>query len=129
MPEQNWNERRTRKQYIYKLLLNFAMITIRQSKASLKNQVQIFGFSDSITETSADDQGIGNIKNISRNSIIMGNAINSIDVLSVSEFAREASVTPQAVRKMINENRITAFRIGEQYVIEKNELFKYLGEK
>lgn len=46
--------------------------------------------------------------------------------LSVSEFAKEAHITPQAVRKMISEKRLNANRLGEQYVIDREELNRYL---
>ena len=50
-------------------------------------------------------------------------------LLSVSEFATEAGVTPQAVRKMIAEDRLSAERIGEQYVISREELSRYLSSR
>ncbi len=46
--------------------------------------------------------------------------------ISVSEFAHEAGVTPQAVRKMIAEGRLHAKMLGNQYVIERDELYRYL---
>ena len=51
------------------------------------------------------------------------------DELSVSEFASEANVTPQAVRKMITEGRVQARRLGNQYVISAEELHKYFSRK
>jgi len=38
---------------------------------------------------------------------------------SVTEFAKEVSVTPQAVRKAIKEGRLSASKIGKQWVIPK----------
>lgn len=51
------------------------------------------------------------------------------DRLSVSQFAEAAEITPQAVRKMISENRLKAERLGSQYVIKKDELTRYLQAK
>ncbi len=48
------------------------------------------------------------------------------DDLTVSMFAARASVTPQAVRKMIAEGRLRARKVGEQYVINNDELARYL---
>jgi len=46
--------------------------------------------------------------------------------MSVTEFAREARVTRQAVIKMITEGRLEAKKIGEQYIIQQEELVRYL---
>ncbi len=46
--------------------------------------------------------------------------------LTVTEFAEEARITPQAVRKMISEERLEAAKMGHQYLIQKEELFRYL---
>ncbi len=51
----------------------------------------------------------------------------SVSVLSVSQFADAAGVTPQAVRKMISEGRLKAAKVGEQHVIAKAELNEYLA--
>ena len=48
------------------------------------------------------------------------------DTLTVTEFAEEARVTTQAVRKMISEERLEAAKMGNQYLIQKEELFRYL---
>lgn len=48
------------------------------------------------------------------------------DTLTVTEFAEEARVTTQAVRKMISEERLKAAKMGNQYLIQKEELFRYL---
>ena len=45
--------------------------------------------------------------------------------ISVSEFAREAGITSQAVRKMIAEGRLQAKRLGNQYAIKREDLYKY----
>ena len=50
------------------------------------------------------------------------------DLLSVSQFADEARITPQAVRKMIAEERLRAKKVGEQHVISRAELNRYLSE-
>jgi len=49
--------------------------------------------------------------------------------LSVTMFAKEAGVTPQAVRKMISEGRLTSRKVGEQHVILIEELNRYLAER
>lgn len=46
--------------------------------------------------------------------------------LSVSQFAKEADITPQAVRKMISERRLGAEKLGEIYIIAREELDRYL---
>lgn len=51
------------------------------------------------------------------------------DMLSVSLFADEAQITPQAVRKMIVEGRLSAKKVGEQYIIDREELKQYLLKK
>jgi len=38
-------------------------------------------------------------------------------------------ITPQAVRKMITENRLEAVKMGEQYMIPYQELTRYLSIK
>lgn len=49
--------------------------------------------------------------------------------VSASQFAKEAGITPQAVRKMISERRLKAFKIGQQHVINKEDLLRYLRER
>lgn len=51
------------------------------------------------------------------------------ELLSVSQFADEAQITPQAVRKMIAEGRLRASKIGEQHAISRDELDRYLAER
>ena len=51
------------------------------------------------------------------------------EALSVAQFAEEACVTPQAVRKMISETRLRARKLGEQYIILRDELNRYLESK
>lgn len=51
------------------------------------------------------------------------------ELLSVTEFASEADVSAQAVRKMIAEDRLHAEKVGEQYVITRNELNRYLADR
>jgi excisionase family DNA binding protein len=48
------------------------------------------------------------------------------NTLTVTEFAEEARITPQAVRKMISKERLGAAKMGHQYLIQKEELFRYL---
>lgn len=49
------------------------------------------------------------------------------DLLSVSQFAAIARVTPQAVRKMIAKGRLRSAKVGEQHVIVRDELTRYLA--
>ena len=51
------------------------------------------------------------------------------ELLSVSQFAAMAKVTPQAVRKMIAEGRLRAAKVGQQHVIVREELSRYLSER
>lgn len=48
------------------------------------------------------------------------------NLFSVSEFAKGAGISPQAVRKAIREKRIRANKIGCQWAIEIKELREYL---
>ncbi len=48
------------------------------------------------------------------------------ELLSVTEFADEAGISTQAVRKMIAEGRLEAYKIGEQYAIQRDKLNQYL---
>lgn len=50
-------------------------------------------------------------------------------LLSVTQFSDEARITQQAVRKMIAEGRLRAQKIGEQHVISRDELNRYLAER
>ena len=51
------------------------------------------------------------------------------DLLSVSQFASIAKITPQAVRKMIAEGRLRAAKVGQQHVIVRDELTRYLTQR
>ena len=51
------------------------------------------------------------------------------ELLSVSQFAAMARVTPQAVRKMIAKGRLRAAKIGQQHVIVRDELTRYLTQR
>ena len=51
------------------------------------------------------------------------------ELLSVSQFASIAKITPQAVRKMIAEGRLRAAKVGQQHVIVRDELARYLAER
>lgn len=53
----------------------------------------------------------------------------SSNLLSVSEFAVLAGISRQAVLKMIAEKRVHADKVGEQHVISRNELDRYLSER
>ena len=56
---------------------------------------------------------------------------NSIlfNYITVTEFARKAWITPQAVRKMIKKRRLKAVMMGHQYLIKKVEFVEYTGRK
>lgn len=49
--------------------------------------------------------------------------------MSVTEFAKEARITRQAVVKMITAGRLRAQKVGEQYIIDSEELARYLEVK
>ena len=51
------------------------------------------------------------------------------ELLSVSQFASIAKITPQAVRKMIAEGRLRAAKVGQQHVIVRDELTRYLTQR
>ena len=51
------------------------------------------------------------------------------ELLSVSQFAAIAKITPQAVRKMIAKGRLRAAKVGQQHVIVRDELARYLSER
>ena len=51
------------------------------------------------------------------------------ELLSVTQFADEADITTQAVRKMIAEGRLEAHKIGEQHVIYREKLNEYLSNR
>ncbi len=51
------------------------------------------------------------------------------ELLSVSQFAAIARITPQAVRKMIARGRLQAGRVGQQHVIVRDELARYLAKR
>jgi excisionase family DNA binding protein len=45
------------------------------------------------------------------------------------EFAKKAGVTRQAVNKMIKQKRIQAMLFGKTYLIDRQELSKYLATR
>lgn len=49
--------------------------------------------------------------------------------MSVTEFAKEARISRQAVVKMITGGRLKAQKVGEQYIIDPEELARYLQVK
>jgi len=49
--------------------------------------------------------------------------------MSVTEFANEARISRQAVVKMISSGKVRAQMIGEQYIINAEELVRYLKAK
>lgn len=55
----------------------------------------------------------------------MGNLENYI---TVNEVAKKLKITPQYVRKLIKEDKLVAERIGSQWLINKNEIEKFIKE-
>ena len=53
-------------------------------------------------------------------------AKSSGKVLTVTQFADEAKISPQAVRKMIAEGRLMATKVGNQHTVPIAELHRYL---
>jgi len=51
------------------------------------------------------------------------------DLLSVTQFADDAGISGQRVRKMIADGRINAHKVGEQHVISRDELNQYLVDR
>lgn len=49
--------------------------------------------------------------------------------ISVTEFANEAKISRQAVVKMISGGKLQAQKVGEQYIIDSEELVRYLKAK
>lgn len=50
------------------------------------------------------------------------------DLLTASEIAKRLKVTPQYVRKLINEKKLQATRVGNQWVISPTNLELYIEE-
>ena len=50
------------------------------------------------------------------------------NLLSVQETAKYLKVTPQYVRRLINDQKIKAIRIGSQWVIDRDELNTYISK-
>ena len=53
---------------------------------------------------------------------------NTENLLSIQEVADNLKVTPQYVRLLIKENKLSAKRIGKQWIVEKNDLFDYINK-
>lgn len=49
--------------------------------------------------------------------------------ISVSDFALACCYTPQAIRKAIKEDRLTAWRIGNQYVLRAKDVTGYAYDR
>lgn len=47
-------------------------------------------------------------------------------LLTVAEVSAKLKVTPQYVRKLINEKKLSALRIGNQWVVKPEDLFSYI---
>ena len=46
--------------------------------------------------------------------------------ITVSEFASDARIATQTVRKRIGKGQLVATKVGHQYLIQEKELVKYL---
>ena len=49
--------------------------------------------------------------------------------ISVRDAALGYGCTPQGIRKAIKENRLDAYKIGEQYAIKTKDFSKFFGGK
>lgn len=52
--------------------------------------------------------------------------MTSNSLLTVSDIAKYLKVTPQYVRKLISENKLSASRIGSQWVISQSQIDEYI---
>ncbi len=93
-------------------VLNFKIVEFNGVERSIAEEAMVF---------TAEQSPKYNLLKVSNNPIP--------DAISVKEFADAADITPQAVRKMISENRLKADMLGSQYVINKEELARYLQAK
>ena len=48
------------------------------------------------------------------------------NLMTVSDIAKKIKVTPQYIRRLINEDKLEADRIGKQWVISSDQLDKYI---
>lgn len=48
------------------------------------------------------------------------------DVLTVEEVAKELRVSPQTVRKLIDDGELKAFKVGFQWRIRRRDLEEYI---
>jgi excisionase family DNA binding protein len=55
--------------------------------------------------------------------------VDTSKCITVLEFANKAGISRQAVNKMIKQGRIKAELFGKTYLIDKQELVKYLAAK
>lgn len=53
---------------------------------------------------------------------------SATDFMSVLEVASNLKMTPQYIRKLISDNKLIASRIGNQWVVNKSDLNKYIEE-
>lgn len=53
---------------------------------------------------------------------------NTSELMTVPDVAEKLSVTPQYVRKLINENKVNATRIGTQWVISQKDLATFITD-
>ena len=50
------------------------------------------------------------------------------DLLTVPEISKHLKVTPQYIRKLISENKLSASRIGTQWLVSKQQLNDYISK-
>lgn len=100
------------------LWYTFSMVEIKNFKIKISQEASSvgFGYNDNQWDLIEPVSGVTN-------------NTDEYASLSVSQFAKEARITPQAVRKMIGERRLSAKKVGEQYIIDRDELKRYLGNK
>lgn len=53
---------------------------------------------------------------------------NEKDLLTIQDVANYLKVTPQYARKLIKEEKLVAMRIGKQWVVNPNDLMKYIKD-
>ena len=49
------------------------------------------------------------------------------ELLTVQEVAEKLKVTPQYARKLVNEGKLMAARIGKQWVVSPDDLASYIS--
>ena len=96
----------------------------------MSNKVQLVpGINTYISSSLADQSFSAGDMSISNHSIKVSVGAREGSFISVTQFATEAGISGQAVRKMIAEKRITAARNGKQHTIPREELEEYLRRR